>query len=479
MSLVHEAQDICSAPVSRTVARRDRVPSIQKAAYGVGIVSDHCSIFGITAFAMPIFNVMLGLSPTMVGFALGIARLWDAFLDPFVGILSDNRRNLNGRRKPFLFLGSILTGCAFPFIWFVPEGLSQASTFAFLLVSLLFFYTCYSVFSVPYQSLGMELTASYLERTNVYSWMSSIQQVSGFIVPWLLTLAMLPAFGNAMVGAKWVGAGVGVIIIITGILPAVLCKERYQTVAKKQQSDSIIASFKSITKNRPIRLVIFTIGIFLVPGTIVHSFDFYLNTYYLYEGDIKGGSWFSGVDGTLKVAFALLGIFVIRRLSKTYDKHLLIRACILILILGRVGIYFTYIPGNPLLALTFKPLLSMAETGFWVLILSMRADLADWDEYESGRRREGMIAAATNTAAKIAMTIAILLTGPILQYFVGFDRELGGEQPAGTLDKLFWATLILPFCAHVIIFYLLKNYPLTYDKYLQIRANLERRREAV
>ena len=47
----------------------------------------------------------------------------------------------------------------------VPAGLSEKATIAYLVVTLLLFYTCFSIFSVPLMSLTYEMTADYQERT--------------------------------------------------------------------------------------------------------------------------------------------------------------------------------------------------------------------------------------------------------------------------------------------------------------------------
>lgn len=109
----------------------------------------------------------------------------------------------------------------------------------------------------------------------------------------------------------------------------------------------------------------------------------------------------------------------------------------------------------------------------------MRADVADWDEHEFGRRREGLIAAVGNWIAKLAMTAAMGLGGIVLQYVVGFDVTLGGDQAPGTLDRLIWSYMLIPSAGALTIFILLYKYPLSEEKMAAVRGTLEQRREAV
>lgn len=464
---------------SEAIPEKDKVPLVQKSAFGLGIVSEHCADFGINQFAMPIFNTLLGLSPTLVGLVLGIAKLWDAFVDIFVGSLSDNSKNNYGRRKPLMYFGAILMGIFFPLIWFVPETWGEPAILSYLCITLIVFYTCFSLYSVSYQSIGMELTPNYQERTNVYSVMAQIQQISGVFIPWVLAIATFPVWGSVLTGIRWIGSSIGVIIILTGILPALLCVERYQKVSSKQLPESPSQAIKSLSSNKPFILLIVSIGIFLTTVTISHVLNYYVHTYYIYTGNMKDGALLSAYDGTLRAAFAIIGAILIQYLSKNIDKHKLIIACLILLIISRLGIYFTYIPNTPALTYLTKPFASVAEIGFWILTLSMRADIADWDEYKHGKRREGMIAASNNWVAKIATMLAVILGGLILQYVIGFNKDLGGNQSTATLNKLIHAYVLIPTIGYTAVLFIISRYNLSRKKLSQIRSELEIRREAV
>ena len=108
--------------VNTTAHQNDRVPLKQKISYSMGVVSDHyANVCLAWIFITPFFVDFLGLGASVVGLALAAARCWDAFTDPMVGRLSDACKSPYGRRKPFIFVGAILTGLLFPVIWMVPE----------------------------------------------------------------------------------------------------------------------------------------------------------------------------------------------------------------------------------------------------------------------------------------------------------------------------------------------------------------------
>jgi hypothetical protein len=97
--------------------------------------------------------------------------------------------------------------------------------------------------------------------------------------------------------------------------------------------------------------------------------------------------------------------------------------CVGILCLGFIGMYFTIVPGHPYLALSMRPFVGIGEIGFWILVGSMRADVCDYDEYVSGKRREGLIAAAGNWVNKLSISFALIFGGFVLEHVVQFNNK--------------------------------------------------------
>lgn len=178
------------------VPEKDRVPLKQKLAYGFGLSADHYAQFGISRLALPFFNILLGVSPAVVSTALAISRGWDAITDPLVGSISDNSKNPKGRRKPFLFWGSILTGLFFPIVWLAPKSMDESAIFVYLMIVFPLFYTFYSLMSVPYESLGMELTPNYKERTSIFTTRNYINEVATLAIPFLLFCQLVSLLGS-------------------------------------------------------------------------------------------------------------------------------------------------------------------------------------------------------------------------------------------------------------------------------------------
>jgi GPH family glycoside/pentoside/hexuronide:cation symporter len=281
-------------------------------------------------------------------------------------------------------------------------------------------------------------------------------------------------------------------------------------------------TFWAVRGNKPLLIVVGVIGTYLFSIMATANLAYFVNVYYIYEGDVVKGAQLGGWDGSIRFFFALGAAALIHRLTGRIDKHRIMTFSVYILIIAFVGTYFTIQPGRPWLSLVMKPLIAVGECGFWVLILSMRADVCDWDEYLHRSRNEGVIAAVTNWCNKIAITLAIAVSGFILQHVIQFDsslseaemvlvtekaerdfnsipserisddgkrpesleklverykrKEIMDSLPEGTLERLRFFYSIPQVIALLICVVLLRHYPLNHEKMSTIRSELESRR---
>jgi GPH family glycoside/pentoside/hexuronide:cation symporter len=414
----------------------DQVPLFEKISYGLGLASDHFATVSIMAFLMAFFTDFLnaGIKATVVGAAISVARLWDAFTDPAAGRLSDGCRAKWGRRRPFIMVGSLTMGLFFPVIWMVPETWSTTAINTWLFITVLVFYTLYSIFSVPYEALGAELTPDYRERTSIFVVRTYVQQVYTLFLYWMLPIAMalatLPEVEGEVGGIRRVSWFIGGVIIVAGLFPAFFCKERYQKIAEKEERKPFGETCKAFLNNKPLLIVIGTICFYLFSIMLSMNLAYFVNTYYVFGGDTLQGATLGAIDGTFRIVIAVVAAFAIKQLADRIDKHKLLISCVLILMVGFIGTYFTTLPNRPWLTLTFKPFISIGEVGFWVLVMSLRADVCDWDEYSTGSRNEGMIAAITNWVNKIAITLALALSGVMIDNVIKFDSHLDDDKMA-------------------------------------------------
>ena len=80
----------------------------QKTAFGIGAVGKDMVYALSASYVMYYYQDVLGLSASFVGIVLMAARFFDAFNDPFMGVLVAKTRTRWGRFRPWIFSGTLL-----------------------------------------------------------------------------------------------------------------------------------------------------------------------------------------------------------------------------------------------------------------------------------------------------------------------------------------------------------------------------------
>jgi GPH family glycoside/pentoside/hexuronide:cation symporter len=138
-----------------------------KLAYGVGQVAEGLKNGAFETFLLFYYNQVLGLPGTLSGAALMIALIFDAVTDPLAGSLSDATRSRWGRRHPWMVAAALPLGLAMFALFSPPAGLGTWGLFAWLTVGAVAVRGAMTLYHVPHNSLGAELSEDYAERTRV------------------------------------------------------------------------------------------------------------------------------------------------------------------------------------------------------------------------------------------------------------------------------------------------------------------------
>ena len=507
-----------------------RVPLPVKIAAGSG---EACINIGVNIpknLLFTVYNIVLGVSPTLLGIALFIPRLWDAVLDPLMGSISDNARNRFGRRRPFMLVGGLLTAvligllCVFPrpawVIGFVGDanasllgftasfGWDEVFYASWLMVVSMLFYAALTVFAVPYGALTMEMTGDYAERTRVMSFRTLFTYLSGLLMGWMYPFirgvdwAFLqdPVTGELdPIKSTWVvGAFLVALILVCSLLPTLFVREPTRTAASNAAPKiNVIDGLKESLRSRAFLLIIgaYTIGFLGV--IMVIGLGQYVCFYHVYGGDQETGSFVQGWAQTFAVAMGILTTFLINRLAGVFEKKTLLLGALASAFLGGLLSWWLYDPGfatrelrffvndegSAWLNISFHPLVISYSliwpglAGLLIMSNSMIADLCDVDELKTGQRREGMYWAVFNWIQKTAISVALLFSGVILSV-VGFDADQKTQTPETLWQMRFAYALVV--CGGVAVAAgLVVLIPLSRERMEAVRAELSERADVL
>lgn len=472
---------------SATVAPEDRVPVVQKICYGAGVsVSGFMNALPVNMF-MPVFNIALGINPALLGIVLMVYRAWDAVTDAVMGNLSDNVRTPWGRRRPFIVVGAVLAGIMMPLFWQVSPHWSQPVMIAYIVVMGLLLYTCTTIWGMPYYSLGMELTPDYNERTRIMAVRSVFEKLMAIFSGWMLALASLEIFADPATGEPDLANGVrhiswlaGLIVIVLGMLPGLFVKERYYTKeASKQAKISLFKSLKMTLSNRPFLYLMVAYLLNFVGLLMTVSLGQYLCIYYVCGGDLQQAGIIQGLRGTLMFGAGILGIPLWAWVSQKIGKKHTLGVIILMGYARSALTQICYTPEHPYLMILPDLFMAAFGSALWMLVPSMVADIADYDELHTGERREGSYSSVSSWLLKLAGTLTVGLSGLILVK-TGFDvTEYGNSQPPAVLQRMMNVHIFLPAVFWTVALVCLLRYSLTHQMMLDIRQKLETRRGKV
>lgn len=491
-----------SEPSLEVTRDGDRVPLREKLSLGVGALAAFFGFVGISILAYPVYNMMLGVSATAVGFALMIPRLWDAITDPVVGRWSDNCRSRWGRRRPFVVVGAVTMGLIFVAIWYVPAGWSNSAKLAYFIATQIAFFTAYTIFAVPFTALSYEMTPDYDERTRVMAFLAFFHKVGellgGWMIPVAVTLGIALTVGLGgtatgddqlnMAGVRamaWI-VGVGV-MIVCGALPGLLVRERLVTVAAEQSKVSIISGIRGALRSLPFVILVAVIVLNTLSGVLASGIDQYLLVYFMHDGNAAVGLTQKGV---LTTGYAVAGfafIPIITWLAGRFGKKAALYVVYAMMLVGAVGKWFIFVPGREMVSVAGVPidlilLIDPLLCGpMWVavkiMLASMMADICDDDELRHGQRREGLFGAVFSWLEKMIVSAAYLGTGLALGV-VGFEVARGAAQSEATFTGMRLFLAGAPGITAALAIVALIFYPIDAARAAETRRQLEERRSS-
>ncbi len=331
--------------------------------------------------------------------------LWDALTDPLIGAWSDKtapRPGLlrlirpRGRRRPFIFWGSIfMTFTAIAF-WYPPvDGISSANLI-YGTVLLCLHWTMFTVTVVPLIALGPEIARTKQARVRIGTWVA-VGMIVGLalaaVAPGALIVQLDPARtegGYSAIGCRRVAIVFAFVSLALFQLPVWLVKERHESKSGAREPAPFLRGLGDAVGNRPfityiVAVFLFSVGFLAVQRALPYWAELGL-----------GGD--EGTVTRLMIPFILTALasyavipFAARRL---HAKWMMIIAFVII----ATGLPCMYVIAKADIGVTAKMIMAAVLFSYcgigqgimYVMITPMMGECIDYDEQRSGRRREAL-----------------------------------------------------------------------------------------
>ena len=425
-----------AVPAERAAAgTRGKVPLRTKLAFSSGALEE--AMVGAASIATMVFyNQVLGVDPWLCGMVFFVASVVDAISDPLVGSLTDNFRSRWGRRHPFMLFATVPLAAAFYLMYAPPDGLSELQYFWWFLGTMVLLRLGKTLYTIPHDALGAELTDDYHERTSVFGYNTVVGMVGGVVLGVSVLVLVFPstdAYENglldpsrypmlATLGAAWIALMLLICVIGTrNQIPNLhqIERKRIRLAAYFKDLVALLKSRSYISVCAAWLVMSSSGGVLAVVSTYTYIYCYELATETL----------------TLQRFVAIPGILVAlpaaTYLTRLLDKKkTVVYTCIVCATFVGLPHFLRmlgWFPDNDsawLVPMLFGSLL----IGLLVLpivpivIDSQLVDVADEFEYHTGRRAEGVVFSIRSFAIKSTVGIGGLIGGFGLE-LIGFPED--------------------------------------------------------
>jgi glycoside/pentoside/hexuronide:cation symporter, GPH family len=412
-----------------------------KVSYGLGSTAEALVYTATSSFTLLFYNQVRGLDAALVGTALALGLLVNAFVDPIVGSWSDRTRSRWGRRHPFMF-GAILPAAALFYALYNPPDVSQGVQLIWLAVANTLLLQVMTVYHTPHLALGGEMSQDYLGRTSVMAYNTFCLWL-GDTIGWLLAFRVIFAASEEFPNGALDPSRYPIFsIVVATLVILILGYSSWSTMNRIPYLPQPSAGQKSFGPRELLRdvaqaltnrnYVVLLIGLFFLSMMTGVRIGLWLYTAtYFWQLDNNQISLF--VIGSF--SGYLFAAFVVKRLHARFDKRWTGALALMVysvgpavpLALGYFGVLSADTPGILWILIAFSVLQHAPYSLMTTTVTSALADIADENELKYGVRQEGVLYATRTFFQRVDQALGTALAGWVLSTIAFPSNAKPGE----------------------------------------------------
>jgi sugar (glycoside-pentoside-hexuronide) transporter len=423
--------------------------------YGLGTVGRDFYYTMVSMYLMFYLTDILELDATTMWYVTGamiLTRVFDAFNDPFMGVIVDNTRSRFGRFKPWIVIGMIFS-CIFYIFLFVDYGVRGFSFALIFLIIYILWEIGYTANDIAYWSMIPSLSDDQKEREKAGSIARICANVGMFamvvgIVP--ITNALGKATGSMQKGYFILALVAMGAFLFTQIITVIGVKEdrgiRSQT-AKTTPKEM----FRVIFQNDQLLWTTVAMTLFMVGYVTTTSFGQYYFKYYY--GNEETYAVFALILGVSQI-----GALAIFPLLRKYMKRQHIYTLSTILIVIGYILFFIAPPGKIAIIAVAGIFIFVGQGWIQVLMLMFIADCVEYGEWKLGRRNDSITLSLQPFINKLSAAIASGIVGATV--ILSGMKEAGGPADMTSSGLMLFKTsmMILPLVIIALIYFIYRRF---------------------
>jgi GPH family glycoside/pentoside/hexuronide:cation symporter len=437
-----------------------------KISYGMGDVGFALTGVMLSMVLAVFLTDVAGLRPAYAAIVIFIGRTWDYLNDPIIGFIADRTNTRWGRYRPYLLWSAVPFGVSFAFLWWVPPLRSEFGLVIYF-SAVYFIHEAATTFGlIPYVSLTPTLSSNYDDRTSLTSF-RMVFSIIGSLVAAVVPLAVI---GVIEVSQKNTILYVGMAMAVLSAAPlfGTFAGTREKILIDQDQKPGLLESLKAAAKNRPF---VFAVLIYLLTitgletGTAVTLYYLRYSIRIAQDADILIGIMFT---------VAIVAIPAWNKLSRILDKARVFILGGAVMVLTRIVMMFLAPNTSIVYIYAITVIAGIGFAAIQTLPWAIIPDTVDYDEYETGKRREGIFYSLMILTKSVAVSVSLPLILVVMDYsgYVA-NAEVQTKTADYMIRFLFGGVPSIIFLGAMICAWL---YPLTRKKFEEIQTELEARR---
>jgi glycoside/pentoside/hexuronide:cation symporter, GPH family len=224
---------------------------LEKSGYSLGDAAANFVFMTMILFQTNFYTDVFGITAGAAATILLVARLWDAFADPIVGVLADRTNTRWGKFRPWVLFTAVPWCVVMILAYTTPKGWGMGAMIAYAAITNIMLMSIYSMNNMPYSALGGVMIGDVTERAKLNSFRFISVNTAQFLVGGL-TLPLVakfavghdPQYGWRIVMTIW-----AVVCFIFFMITFFTTKERIQP--PPQQKSDFKQDFAGLIKNSP------------------------------------------------------------------------------------------------------------------------------------------------------------------------------------------------------------------------------------
>lgn len=169
----------------------------EKFAYGIGAVGKDMVYMLSASYVLYYFQDILKTSAIAMGIILLVARVFDAFNDPIMGVVVAKTKTRWGKFRPWLMIGTITNAIVLFLMFAAPPSLDGKGLVAYAAVTYILWGVTYTMMDIPYWSMIPAFTEGGKEREGLSALGRSCAGVGSALVT-VLTVMAVTAIGSSL-----------------------------------------------------------------------------------------------------------------------------------------------------------------------------------------------------------------------------------------------------------------------------------------